>query len=287
LSNLISNHVNNIHEQKKVKLDSDQRLIKAGTFQTVQDSDSAFPVIKPFSEPDKRYDASGETSGDADQMFPGEDVFVLDDALHEDEKKHVIESANFQAEQILDQANQQAADILDAARNEAEKIRMEAHEEGMMQGIKEGNEEAAHENETLKAELQKQYEASMAELDREEEELEPKMALLIADLVEKITGVVCDDKKDLIIYLIDNALKKLDRTKNINIHVSREDLLAVNEQSGRLKAMIPEDTSLTITEDGSLQRNQCIMETDSRVIDLSLDVQLENLRQHIKLISMS
>lgn len=57
--------------------------------------------------------------------------------------------------------------------------------------------------------------------------LEPKYADIVAGLVEKITGVVCRDKKDIIVYLIDNALhgnlQGAEKTKNITLHISKAD----------------------------------------------------------------
>ena len=39
-------------------------------------------------------------------------------------------------------------------------------------------------------------------------------------------------------------------------------------------------------EDESLQAAQCIIETDSKMIDCSLDVQLKNVQEQIKMLSI-
>lgn len=36
----------------------------------------------------------------------------------------------------------------------------------------------------------------------------------------------------------------------------------------------------------SLQENQCIIETDQRIIDCSLDVQLQNLKDQIRMLTI-
>ena len=52
------------------------------------------------------------------------------------------------------------------------------------------------------------------------------MQRLWLDLIQKITGVVCEDKKDVIVYLIHKALeiKALEKTKTIILQFSKEDI---------------------------------------------------------------
>ena len=65
--------------------------------------------------------------------------------------------------------------------------------------------------EEQKEKLEEDYNLKMAEVDNMAKSLEPKYADIVAGLVEKITGVVCRDKKDIIVYLIDNALNGIFR----------------------------------------------------------------------------
>ena len=49
---------------------------------------------------------------------------------------------------------------------------------------------------------------------------------------------------------------------------------------------LKEGTELEITEDASLSANQCIIETDNKIVDCSLDAQLDNLREQIRMLAM-
>ena len=106
-------------------------------------------------------------------------------------------------------------------------------------------------------------------------------------LISKITGVLCEDRKDVIIFLIDNALHNVSKSKNITIRVSDGDFANVDSAKDKLKEKLSSDAELDIAEDSSLSENQCIIETDSGIIDCSLDVQLDNLKEKIRLISLS
>ena len=87
-------------------------------------------------------------------------------------------------------------------------------------------------------------------------------------------------------HLIDNALHNLEKSKRIVIRVSKEDIAMVSSKRSYFAKELKEDTELDITEDTSLSANQCIIETDNKIVDCSLDAQLDNLRDQIRMLSM-
>ena len=123
-------------------------------------------------------------------------------------------------------------------------------------------------------------------LGEQEKELEPHFATIVAALVEKLTGAVCKSKKDVIVHLIDNALRNLEKSKRIVLRVSKADIAMVSSKRGAFLKELKEGTELEITEDNSLSANQCIIETDNKIVDCSLDAQLDSLREQIKMIAM-
>ena len=134
--------------------------------------------------------------------------------------------------------------------------------------------------------FKRQMDQERQELRDEEQALEPRYAEIMAALIEKITGVICQDKKEVITYLIHQALNQLDKTKNVTLRVSKNDMLRVSGQKEELKKCLSDGVEFDITEDESLRENQCIIETDERIIDCSLDVQLQNLKDQIRMITI-
>ena len=53
-------------------------------------------------------------------------------------------------------------------------------------------------------------------------DLEPKMVNLIAALIEKITGILVEDKEEVILYLVEKALRNMDRCDEYLIKVSKK-----------------------------------------------------------------
>jgi flagellar assembly protein FliH len=185
---------------------------------------------------------------------------------------------------ITEDAKKEADSIIEQAKKEALKIKDEAFSNAQKKGYDEGVLRAKKEAQKLEAE----YAQRMQKLDEERENLskslEPQIAGLIAGLVEKITGVVIEDKDEVILYLVEKAVRSLDKCSEFNIKVSSEDYEYVSIRKELLQHAIGREVTIYITEDASLQKNQCLIETETKVINCSLDIQLSNLITDIKLI---
>ena len=94
-----------------------------------------------------------------------------------------------------------------------------------------------------------------------------------------------EDKKDLILYLISRTLKPIRGPKQFLIRVSEEDASIVSQHKETLTDLLSDDCTLEIFEDPTLSKNQCFIETEDRLLDVSLDVQLKNLSEHLKMLA--
>lgn len=249
--------------------------------------------VKPFSfkqlgfEPDSDFLDDNIASG---EFNDGMNVLSVDEVM-EEEKKKLAEELEKEKERILEDARNQAQEIVNEANLSADGIKNQAFEEGKSQGLEEGRNQGLIELEERKNQLQQEYEAKFGEVDQMAQSLEPRYAELVAGLVEKLTGVVCEDKKDIIIYLIDKALRGnvmngMDKTKNITLHISKEDMGVVSAKRDELLNEVGSDIDFDIIEDASLLHNQCIIDLDSKIIDCSLDAQLKNLKEQLKMLAM-
>lgn len=286
MSNLIKSvYFNNLSEGKKCLIDSDSRI------------ESYIPEI--YSQPGEEEDfekfqfrqlsggdgMDGMPEGGEAQFTGGLNVINMEDVLDEERQK-LSEEAAAMGESVIAQARQEADAIIADARNEAEGIRNQAYEEGKAQGMEEGTRQAQGMLESQRAEMQAEYNRRFQELKEQEENLEPHFAEILAGLVQKITGVLCEDKKDVITYLIDNALNNLESTKKIVLRVSRDDIAAVSEKRSDFVRGVKAGTEFEIMEDSSLSANQCIIETDNKIIDCSLDAQLDSLCDQIRMLAL-
>ena len=279
MSNLIKNVYFTVDESDKRVIDSDihGKDVHPEIYEQQQDDE-----IKPFNFRQLSLDEETDdenVNSQIDDFNEGMNIISVDEEL-EEEKNRILSEAKEQAQLIVDEAN-----------NSAEEIKNQAFEEGKNQGLEEGRNQAFMQLEEQKNELEQEYEAKFKEVDQMAERLEPQYAELVVNLVEKLTGVVCADKKDVIIYLIDNALRTnvvngIEKTKNITLHISKEDMGIVSAKRDELQQQVGSDKELDIIEDASLMHNQCIIDLDSKIIDCSLDAQLDNLKEQLRMLAM-
>ena len=195
------------------------------------------------------------------------------------------EQARTAADDIIERANSEAERIIRNAKKEAdtmwEKAYAEAKRDGYDAGVKEGRIEADHmRNELLKE--KKQQQSEYVELL---ENMEKDLVGIMLEVFEKVTKVLSADKKDIMLHLIDNALNHIESSKEFVIRVSKDDYQFVTKHKEFIQEAIPQNGSLEIVKDATLERNQCLIETDGGIFDCSLDVQLENLIMEVKALS--
>ena len=213
----------------------------------------------------------------------GLSVISMEDVVDQERQKLLMEMQEEQ-EKLLAEAREQAGRIIADANYQADQIKRSSMEEGTRLGLAEGRKQAEQELMRQREELEEEYNNRYAELEEEAKALEPAFADIVLALTKKLTGVVCENKKDVIIYLIDNALHNLGRAKQIILHVSRADMPVVSSHRAAFRELAGNVPEFDVMEDESLSEHQCIIETENRIVDCSLDAQLENLKEHIRLL---
>lgn len=200
--------------------------------------------------------------------------------LIDEEQALIVQSA----EQMINDARKKAMDIINQAKAEAENIKALAVEEGKKLGYVKGFEAGSQEIKRLEEELKNQLEKQEEEYQKLLQEVEPHFVDIMAGLIEKLTNIVVEEQRGVILYLIDRAITNQEKNDDFTVWVSKEDFEFVKMNSNRISASINEDIQLQILEDASLSKNQCLIETNGHYIDCSLDIQLSNLITDLKML---
>lgn len=273
LSNLIKSRYVYVNDENKKIIDSNGKSEVLKTIQFNRQFEAVSQKDNPITDTD--------TDMDNDVFTEGLNVTVIDSVVSEEE----INQNRLQAEQIITDANEQASKILANAEEEAKSLSQAAMEEARQKGYEEGMQKGMSEVEQLKAELEQLRQRQDKDYLNQIAKLEPTFGDIVAELVERITGVIVKDKKDVILYLLHNSIIEADNSKSYTIRVSRDEYELVLSKKEELYDILPKDAVMDIILDKNLSENQCLIETDTRMIDCSLDVQLTNLIQDIKLVS--
>ena len=235
-----------------------------------------------------------EISGVLDEETFESEAATLEARLSEkkaelDEVEGNIEKAREELEQILADARTEAENILADARAQAEEEAAALKEEARNQGYSDGTEQARADAEeqiaAARADAEAQKEKYREEYEKQVEEIEPAFVELVVKYVEKLTGIYNEDKQEIILHLIDDAFKGQKGTENFIIRVSEEDYPIVAYSKETMKGYISEDSTLEIVADKLLSKSQCMIETESRIYDCSLDEQLKSLIEDIRLLA--
>ena len=199
----------------------------------------------------------------------------------------IVKSAKAEADEIIAKAHEEVEQLRATVYDEAQKLKMQAKEEGYQEGYQNGSDAAINEYEIKKAELEEQICQSKVVLAEKEAELvkitEQKMVDLLCQLIPTITGVVIEEQKDVLLYMINVAMQDLDNSRHFVVKVSGDDYENIAEQKEEIYGALNPNIDIEIFEDAKLLPMQCLIETDNGIVDISLDVQLDNLKKALKL----
>lgn len=199
----------------------------------------------------------------------------------EENRKRIEEDT----EEILQETREHVAQLLSNAKNEAEGLKHNILREAKEHGYEDGKKRGMEEVKAMKDALQKERQQLEQDYEQRIEQLEPKISNLLIALVQKLTGVLLEERQEIILYLIEQAFLEAEGSKSFLVRVSKEEYDFVSSHKTELLWKVREGTEIEIIEDPALSKGQCMIETDSKIIDSSLDVQLKGLTADLKLLA--
>ena len=241
-----------------------------------------------------------DASVDADGFSLGLNAEKVELLVHDDEEEgdtepssviqaasteELLASAQADADEIIEEAQAEAEQIISSANAEAEQIRALAEKEGHEKGYNEGYQAGLSEVESMRNEVMEKEKMLQEEYDKKIEELEPMFIDTLTDIYEHIFHVRFGDTKNVIFYLIQDAVRKVEGNASFIIHVSKEDYGFVSMQKKELLAGASAADGAEIVEDMTLKPNECFIETGGGIFDCSLETQLAGLKRELKLLS--
>lgn len=213
------------------------------------------------------------------------DALTEDSAMGEQQAAASLENTNAEAERIIEEARLQAEQIIADANKNADA----AFEEAKQNGYYEGNEKAQEEMNIKQAQLEAEFDNKRKELEQEynnlKESIEPELVEVITDVFRKVTGVVAEDNQEIILHLINDVMHNADGSRDYVIKVSPDDYKFLVNNQGKIYCAMSREVNIDIVEDATLERNQCMIETNTGIFNCSLDIELNNLIKNIKLLS--
>ena len=185
--------------------------------------------------------------------------------------------------EVLEKAAVEADEITSTAKEDAERIRGEAEEKARTlyeEQKKLGYEEGAR---CREEELNREHEKAM------EEQYHEKMSVMEKDIVEaviqvfdKVFKIQFEEKRELLLQLVNGALLDIDPGDKIRIHTNRSDEEILKEHLAQMQDIVGKDVAIEFVKDNKLSDGQCKIETPYGVVDCGVDTQLSALLKDIR-----
>ena len=204
------------------------------------------------------------------------------------------EKARSSARGIMDNAVKESGSILSNARAEAERLKKEAELaidqeraavllEAEKRGYEEGYSKGEAAANAIIDEANNLKEDTFAQREEAIKRLEPELVELIIRIVGKLVAG-SKARPQVVLHLIRQGLAQSNFTGDITLRVSKEDYDNVVSNKEVLLESVEGGADLVILKDFSLSLGDCVIETPFGVIDSSLDMQFEEIRENLKLI---
>lgn len=204
----------------------------------------------------------------------------------------MVEDAREQARQILLKAKQMAGDILREAGKQAEQLKKTAIEEGCREGFeagyKSGTEQAAMEQADFfrrqEEEFRRDMEQAMASIDQAKEKslrnyLEELKDCSVA-IAEKVIHISLRSSGEVIKRMLVAETEKLRKTAWVKIYMEKTDYDMMAEADADVVSELAKlsDNIKFVVMDKESSGN-CIIEMPDEIVDISVDTQMDNIRE--------
>lgn len=196
-----------------------------------------------------------------------------------------MDAVRAEAQQILDDAQAQADQILQEAVDNAEAHKASVFEEARQAGHDEGYNAGMAEVATMEQQLAEKEQAMQAEYEGMVAALEPALIDTLSDIYGHIFHTDLADRKEIILYLLQNALQNTDTTVNLIVHVAKDDYEYISSNKEILFDGLPGSDNTDIVPDVTLSPGQAMIDTGSGIFDCSLGTELEGLKKQLSLLS--
>lgn len=204
------------------------------------------------------------------------------------ERDRMLKEANTineQEKEAIERLRQTATeDILSmqaAWQNEKTVLQQQAYDEGFQVGYEEGHNKSlsdmaasistANETTELSTENARQYLVS-------QERIILDLAMLST---ERIIGQVLQDDKEVYLSVVKRALKETREMKEIKLYVSLDYFELVSDNRSELASIFPPNVPFLIFANDDFESNECYIETNHGRIVVSIDEQLNELREKL------
>lgn len=199
---------------------------------------------------------------------------IINDA--KEEALAIIEEAEVQKESMIDTAYTRSKEILEQSK---ENGYTNGYEVGYDEGHGIGYNEGKAKSDLLIKEALEIKDKYLLQKESLLKDLEEDIIELVISIYEKVLNIKSEEDSEMIISLVLNGINSLDLTDKLTIIASKEDFNILEMAKDEILAKASMISELSIKYDISLGKGDCILETSKGNIDVSLNNQLDEVKE--------
>ena len=236
--------------------------------------DSKKYVLTRKLDPTEEKDETNESADDSISLEMKQELNQM--------KKDSLDEAKKESDELLKSAQKENGQIISKAYDESMKIREKAKKEGFEIGKKEGLAVMKDKEKKVMAEALKYKNKIIEEYNAYLESKDEAIVNLVIDTVEKILKKHVDDDLDLIENLVKKGIEKSIFTENIKIRVSEDDYEVAVDSKAKILTFSKDIKDIEFVTDYSLEKGDCIIESQNGSVDVSVSTQYEKFKDFIR-----
>ena len=194
----------------------------------------------------------------------------------------ILQAARKNADDLLAVAAQEADRLKNSAQTEAESLKQQALLDGIQQGLAEAKLQMAEQVKQAADQCNAIIEAANREAQQMVLGADRQIVELVLAIARKIIMDEMEERTDVILGVVREALERVKDQDRINVHVSLDDYEQILQARNVLQGIVGLEKIVTVTADAVLSRGGCLIETSFGTVEAGLDSQLESIRKALK-----
>ncbi len=183
-----------------------------------------------------------------------------------------------EAVRILDDAKKEAASIIDNAKVLLDEEKRRSRDLGFQEGVKLGIAQSQNQLNEMRSIIQRIERGIEDQKSDFLKTIEDDTVKLVFEMAEKVVGREAHKNKEVLINNLNKALSLVIDATGVQVLVSSSDYSVLRPLIEKIQQDKP---GITIEQDPSLSKGDCLVRTRRGLIDATIKTQLEKLKQAV------
>lgn len=205
------------------------------------------------------------------------------DAPEAESAEKILSDARQEADSIVFTAKMQADNLMSEARSNADAIFEAQKKAGYEEGMRAGREKMENRQKQMEEEFHQKEDKLTEEYEQKLAVMEPELVDTMIQVFDKVFGIQFEDKRPIILSLVNTAIHGAESAKSFRIQVSEKNRAYLEEHLDEIREKIAHNhVEISIASDTGLSEEACRIETEYGIYDCSIDVEMANLIRDIR-----